>query len=469
MTPMGKRSDSVVVLGSRKLLEIQRKKDAVEVLGALAILIPIIAFLINGGLATATDLASWFNAFNRLSALVGTSLLLIHIILVARVPWLEKILGLDKLTLAHKKLGKPLLYLLLAHTITAVISYSISDGVDVFSTLVHLVGGYTDLLLALAGLILMIVVVISSIRAARKKLSYEAWYLIHLLSYVSIFAAIPHQFSLGTEILAEPLLMAYFIALYIFVGLNIVWFRFLMPVFQSLALGLRVAVVKPEANRTTSIVIGGRRVASLGAEAGQFFMLRVLTPSQWWRPHPFSVSASPSDTIRFTVGNRGDDTSLLQDVRPGTRVILEGPFGVFSESKRTKQHVLLLAAGIGVAPIRALAESLAADPGDVTVVYRVTDRSNAALLGEVERICKKRNHTLHVLDGPRPNGPGFLPMQEAGERPAPEYARLMALAPFTAESDIYVCGPSAWSEAAVNALKKLNVQKESIHVEEFAW
>ena len=466
---MAKNTDSVVILGSGKLLGLQRRQDGVEMLGILAILIPIIAFLINGGLAAANDLASWFNAFNRLTALVGTSLLLIHMILVARVPWLEKILGLDKLTHAHKKLGKPLLYLLIVHTITALISYSISDGVGVLTTLLNLIGGYADLLLAFIGLLLMILVVVSSIRAARRKLSYEAWYLIHLLSYISIFVAIPHQFSLGTELLAEPLLATYFIALYVFVGLNIVWFRFLFPVVQSLALYLRVESVRPEANRTTSIVIGGKRVESLGAEAGQFFMLRVLTAKQWWRPHPFSVSASPSNTIRFTVGNRGDDTSLLQEIRPGTRVVLEGPFGVFSESKRTKQHVLLLAAGIGVAPIRALAESLASDPGDVTVVYRVTDRSDASLLDEVERICRERNHALHVLDGPRPNGPGFLPKQQAGEQIAPEYARLLALAPFAAESDIYICGPSAWSNAAVQALKKLNVPKASIHVEEFAW
>ena len=207
----------------------------------------------------------------------------------------------------------------------------------------------------------------------------------------------------------------------------------------------------------------------MGAEAGQFFMLRVLTARQWWRPHPFSVSASPSNRIRFTIGNRGDDTALLQETKPGTRVILEGPFGVFSESKRTKQHVLLLAAGIGVAPIRALAESLASDKGDVTVVYRVTDKSDAALLGELERICKERDHTLHVLDGPRPNGPGFLPKQNDNEMPIPEYARLISLAPFVADSDVYICGPASWSNSAVHALKKLNVQKASIHVEEFAW
>ena len=466
---MAKSNSQIVVLGTGKLLRLQRRRDGVEILGIAAVLAPTLAFLANGGLAGIDDLAGWFNALNRLSALVGTSLLLIHMILVARVPWLEQTLGLDKLTHAHKKLGKPLLYLLVGHTISALISYSITDGVNILQTLLHLVIDYQDLLLASIGLALMILVVISSVNAARRKLNYEAWYLIHLVSYISVFAAIPHQFSLGTEFLAEPLLASYFIALYVFVGLNIAWFRFLVPIIQSLRLNLRVAEVTPDANRTTSISIGGNRIERMGAEAGQFFMLRVLTARQWWRPHPFSVSASPSNRIRFTIGNRGDDTALLQETKPGTRVILEGPFGVFSESKRTKQHVLLLAAGIGVAPIRALAESLASDKGDVTVVYRVTDKSDAALLGELERICKERDHTLHVLDGPRPNGPGFLPRLEDGESPIPEYARLVSLAPYAADSDVYICGPAAWSDSAVQALKKLNVQKASIHVEEFAW
>ena len=98
--------NNVVIIGPGKLLRLERKRDAVEILGIIALLLPTLAFLANGGLAGVTDAAGWFNAFNRLTALVGTSLLLIHMVLVARVPWLERTLGLDKLTHAHKRLGK---------------------------------------------------------------------------------------------------------------------------------------------------------------------------------------------------------------------------------------------------------------------------------------------------------------------------------------------------------------------------
>ena len=459
----------VVFLGRRKLVSLQRKKDAVQVLGLLAVWIPILAFSFDGGFLGLTEPQTLWSAMNRLSALVATSLLIVHIALVARIPWIEAVLGLDKMTVAHKKLGKPILYLLFFHLIAAGLNYALIDGKTIVDALLYLNQNFASILFATIGLALMTLVVITSIRAARKKLSYEAWYLIHLLSYGAILASIPHQYEFGTDFLSQPLLQSYFTLLYVFVAGNLIWFRVLQPIVLSLVAGLKVAEVKPEANRTTSITIGGRGVARLGAEAGQFFLLRVMTLRQWWRPHPFSVSSSPSDVIRFTVGNRGDDTALLQDIEPGTRVILEGPFGVFSESKRTRQHVTLLAAGIGVAPIRALAESLAAEPGDITVIYRVTDVSDAALLDEVKRICAERGHHLELVRGPRSPSGSFLPDQPQGERAKPDYVRLLELSPMARESDVYICGPSGWSNSVKGSLKKIGVPSEQIHLEEFAW
>lgn len=459
----------IVYLGERKLVSLKRKRDAVQVLGLLAVWLPVLAFASEGGFLGLDGAQQIWATLNRLSALVATSLLMVHIALVARIPWIESVLGLDKLTHAHKKLGKPVLYLLIFHMVAAGFNYGIVDGKNVADALLYLNTNFTSIALATIGLLLMVIVVVSSIRIARKRLSYESWYLVHLLSYVAILASIPHQYEFGTDFLSQPWLQSYFTLLYVFVAANLAWFRFLQPIVLSLLARLKVIEVKPEANRTTSITIGGRGVARLGAEAGQFFLLRVLTKTQWWRPHPFSVSSSPSDVIRFTVGNRGDDTALLQDIKPGTRVILEGPFGVFSESKRTRQHVTLLAAGIGVAPIRALAESLAAEPGDVTVIYRVTDDSDAALLGEVQRICAERGHQLELVRGPRSESGSFLPDLEPKERPRPDYVRLLELSPMIRESDVYICGPSGWSKSVASSLKHVGVEKDQIHLEEFAW
>lgn len=459
----------IVYLGKRKLLSIQRKRDAVELLALAAIWTPILLFVAEVGWAKLSDLGLIWSHINGLSALVATSLLIVHFALIARIPWIESVIGLDKLTVAHKKLGKPILYLLVVHFLAAGLSYASVDATNLLDALIYLNLNFVSVILATLALLLFAIVVISSIRIARKKLSYETWYLVHLLSYLGIFASIPHQYELGSDFLAQPLLQSYFTLAYIFVGANLIWFRILQPIVLSLAAKLQVVRVKPEANRTTSISIGGRGIHRFGAEAGQFFLLRVLTAKQWWRPHPFSVSSAPSEEIRFTIGNRGDDTAQLQNIKPGTRVILEGPFGVFSESRRSRQHVTLMAAGIGVAPIRALAESLAAEPGDITVIYRVSDDSDAALLGELERICSDRGHDLKLIRGPRPTTDSFLPEQAKGEKLKPEHARLIELAPQILDSDVYICGPAGWSKSVKSALKKLGMDNDHIHLEEFAW
>lgn len=454
----------VIRIGARRHVQLERSKDVVQAIGAISVLVPIWIFLGSGGLANIESL-DWLAVANRLSALIGTSLLLVHLALVARVPWIEKTLGLDKLTGAHKRLGKPLLYVLLAHSLLAVVSYSEISNVNWLAGIFSLSFGYWELTLALAAIALMVVVVVSSIRISRRRLSYESWYLIHLLSYIAILSAIPHQINLGTDFLSQPLMQSWFTLLYLFVFGNLIWFRILQPVVLSLRSGLKIIQVTPDRNRTTSLVIGGRKVSRFGAEAGQFFLVRVLNRKQWWRPHPFSVSNSPENVIRFTIGNRGDDTALMQNLKVGTRVILEGPFGVFTESMRTKQHITLIAAGIGIAPIRSLADSLAAQPGDVTIIYRTNDAKDAALLDEVRTISAERGHVLHILEGERAQG-SFLPEDGSSD---PDYARLVKLSPHLVDSDIYICGPAAWSGSVKHALGKLHVPKHQIHLEEFAW
>ena len=459
----------IVLLGRRKRLELSRKRDAVELLAFSVIWIPTVLFVAEVGWYGFQDFSVALATLNRLSALLATSLLLVHLALIARIPWIESIIGLDKLTLAHKRLGKPILYLLIFHALTSTLSFASVDSKPIMDAFLYLTMNYWSLALAALSLGLFVVVVVTSIRIVRKKIKYESWYLVHLLSYIAVFASIPHQYELGTDFLVQPLMQTYFTLLYIFVGLNLVWFRVLQPVVMSLGSDLRVVNVKPEANRTTSISIGGKSISRFGAEAGQFFLLRVLTRRQWWRPHPFSVSSDPGREVRFTVGNRGDDTALLQEIKIGTRVILEGPFGVFSESKRSRQHVTLMAAGIGVAPIRALAESLASEPGDITVIYRVNDDSDAALLSELERICSERQHTLKLVKGPRAKSGSFLPERSENDPPLADELRLLELAPEIKSSDVYICGPAAWSKSVKASLRRLGIERSHIHIEEFAW
>ena len=456
-----------VRLGQRKILRVLRGKDLVEGLAWASVIAVVAMFLVDGGIKQVTDLATGFGALSRLTALVGTDLLLVHMLLIARVPWIDRLYGLDRATEAHKKLGKPILYLIIVHFLASLFNYAIQDQKNLLAELQNLVFNVPDMLTASAALVLMILVVITSIKIARKKLSYEAWWLVHLLSYAAVLLAVPHQISTGSDIAGKPIALFYWISLYLFVAGNLVWYRFLEPIVVSLRAGLKVAATVRESSDSTSIYITGKDLNKLGYTSGQFFIVRILTGKQWWRAHPFSVSAAPNSRfVRFTVGNRGDDTQLMQNLKVGTRVILEGPYGVFTEDRRSREKVTLIAAGIGAPPIRALAESMAARPGDVQVIYRVRQADDAALVDELTELSKQRGFNLTLLEGSRGEAHSWMP---AHPENLPDHARISVIAPWISESDVFICGPAAWTSAVKKSLLRAGTPDNQIHAEEFAW
>ena len=456
-----------VRLGAKKWQQLKRSQDVIETFAWATVVLVAAMFFLDGGLGKFDNLNNILNSISRLTALVGTDLLLIHTLLVARVPWLDKLYGHDKVTLAHKKLGKPILYVITAHFLASVIQFAIADGISVAAEIVSLFTSVPDMWSAIVGFVLMIVVVVSSINAARKKLSYEAWYVIHLLAYVSILIAVPHQFSTGSDIAGKPLQTLFWVSLYLFVALNVIWYRVLAPLVMNLGLGLRVSSVVRETSDTISIYLSGRGLERLGGQAGQFYMLRIMNAANWDKPHPFSISAAPNNRfVRFTIGDRGDFTQNLAALKVGTRVFLEGPYGVFTEERRTREKVTLIAAGVGAPPIRALAESMAARPGDVTIIYRVRTYEDAALLGELEQIARQRGFRLHVLSGKRGAANSWLP---GHLNDIPDHARLIEMNPHVSESDVYICGPSPWTKAVEKSLARVGTPTNQIHAEEFAW
>lgn len=458
---------ATVRLGNKKVVEIKRAQDVIEALAWGSVVAVTAMFLLGGGATNLTDVPAVLNSISRLTSLIGTDLLLIHMLLVARVPWIDKFYGHDKATLAHKKLGKPVLYFIVAHFLASLISFAITEGKDVLATLWWLMTDIPDMLTATISLALMILVVVTSLNFARRKMSYEAWYIVHVMSYLAVGLAVPHIFSTGTDIAGKPVETTYWIALYVFVAGNILWYRVLAPMVAAAAMRTRVSSVVRESSDTVSITVEGKKLSRLGTQAGQFFMLRVMTPTQWWRPHPFSISATPTDSsIRFTIGSRGDDTELLQSIKPGTRVILEGPYGVFTEDRRSREKVILIAAGIGIPPVRALAESMVARPGDVTVIYRVRNEQDASLLAEMREVCRVRGHNLFVLAGSRASATSW--MSDDGSD-LPDQARLTMMAPWVSESDVFVCGPQIWTEQVVKSATRAGVAPERIHSEEYAW
>ena len=140
----------------------------------------------------------------------------------------------------------------------------------------------------------------------------------------------------------------------------------------------------------------------------------------------------------------------------GTRVVAEGPFGVFTDASRSREKVLLVAGGIGITPIRALIEEM---EGDIVVLYRVVSEQDLVFTTELERLREQRGLIIHrvVGDHTTPEGRELL---------SPNHLR--ELVPDLPEREVYLCGPNAFIDVLESELRRAGVPHRHLHVERFA-
>ena len=185
-----------------------------------------------------------------------------------------------------------------------------------------------------------------------------------------------------------------------------------------------------------------------------------MTWDGWWRAHPFSISSAPNGAwLRITIKDLGDWSKSLQRVSVGTKVFVEGPYGVLTGARRTRQKVVLIAGGIGITPLRALLEALPANPGDLTLLYRVRSAPEILFRNELDALAQQRGARIHYLIGPRGEGVGD-PLD------ATSLARLV---PDIGDRDVYLCGPVAMMQRVEESLHRLGLPKRQIHAERFAY
>ena len=439
--------------------------DALYVAGWLALVVPVAIWVSGGGLATFATFSGALKGVGILTGLVSTAAMVVMLWLSARVPVIDKTIGHDRALALHGSLGQWVFGGLLAHGLFLVTAYALADRLTLVAEFTSLLG-VGDFALAIVAIVLLTAVAVSSVIAVKAKLPHEAWHAIHLVTYLAVLASIPHQYSLS-GLFASGAAFWYWTAMFVATFFVMLMFRVFLPVMVSLEHGLIVTRIVREADDVVSIEMTGRHLDDLGTRAGQFFHWRFLAPGLWWHQHPFSVSAAPTGTtLRITVRSLGAGTRrLLETLTPGTRVAIEGPYGLFSDAARTSPDVVAIGIGIGIAPVRALLEETDFEPGHGTVILRSSDADEAFLGHEVVELCRVRGARLAILTGHRgvhPDGSAtWLPATHAGLRLG-DFANL-------ADADVYVCGPQAAADLVVADAVAAGVGEERIHHERFAW
>jgi predicted ferric reductase len=394
----------------------------------------------------------------RLTGLWSAYLALIQVVLLARLPALERVVGFDRLSRWHRWNGHVCIDLVIAHVFFSIWGYALMDKFGIGKEISTMIWGgiYPGMITATVGTALLVAVVATSLVIVRRSLSYEWWYVVHLMAYGGIALAWFHQIPTGNELVLDHTAANYWRGLYVATIVVLVVFRLLVPLYGALRYRLRVADVTPEGPGVVSLRITGRNLDRLRAQAGQFFLWRFLDGERWRSAHPFSLSAAPDGrSLRITVKALGDHTGRLGELQPGTRVLAEGPFGVFTDKARRRDKAVLIAGGIGITPVRALLETMR---GDVVVLYRAISETDVIFREELDRIAAARRATVHYVIGDhRGDGADLL-----------SAAHLRELVPDIEERDVFLCGPSAMTAVLEHNVRGARVPRRHIHIERFA-
>jgi predicted ferric reductase len=182
--------------------------------------------------------------------------------------------------------------------------------------------------------------------------------------------------------------------------------------------------------------------------------------------HPFSVSGYDAETgdITLTIKNLGPFSSLIQDLSDDEHLLVDGPYGVFTqEIYETQMSIVMLAGGIGITPFMRTIRHLPSNISQATLLYGNKSQDDVAFLDELdEHSDDKRLKIVHVL------GEGTLKGRIVENGYITKELLTKHLDSGLDSYLYFVCGPPAMMDAMYQTLLESGVSKKHICFEKFS-
>jgi NAD(P)H-flavin reductase/Pyruvate/2-oxoacid:ferredoxin oxidoreductase delta subunit len=213
--------------------------------------------------------------------------------------------------------------------------------------------------------------------------------------------------------------------------------------------------VEPETADTSTLAIEPGDDALLAARPGQFVMVQLPAHP----PLPISVSRVADGALWLTIRAAGPATAAIIGLRHGSQVGLRGPLGRgWPVDRATGRDVVVVAGGIGLAPLRPVIDALRRDRdrfGSILIAYGARTPADRLYPAELASWAAEGLEVAEIVDRAGPDWFGrvgivthLLDQRDWRDRPAAAF----------------VVGPERMMEATVSTLAGRGIARERIFV-----
>lgn len=393
---------------------------------------------------------------------VGLAIIAFEFVLIARLKTVAGAFGQDALQQFHKQVGYASLLFLCGHPVLLMVGgYPVqmlnpADGATPWMWRSGVIAFY-----------LLILLIVLSVARKSLRLSYEWWQLSHqLLAPTVLLLALIHIFMVAGFTSAPAMR-----ALWIIYGAGVLGVTVYHRVFRPLASWRRpweVVHNVAEHGHSHTLVLRPLRHAGMSFEPGQFAWLNLGRTPFHREEHPVSFSSSAENQadaqVAFTIKALGDwSGNVVPRIAPGSKLWLDGPYGVFTPDREQGPGYVLLGGGVGITPLYSMCSTLAdrEDMRPVIVFYGSRDFDDLTFHEEFDRLGGRMNlKIIYVLEQAFEGWQGETGLIDAVllRRHLPKQYRRF---------QYFVCGPLPMMDAMEKILPELEIPPEQIHTERF--
>jgi predicted ferric reductase len=406
-------------------------------------------FYVVLGSSLYTNQAKYFFYFaGRITGLMGFLFLSMLVISGEVARFLDRFFGFDRIIKFQRRFSLVTAVFVTLHPI-----FFILAGVLPSYLVPSLIAPFV---IGIISFFIFIIVMVASV--FYKRISYKGWQYIHILIYILFLLSLYHSIKIRPAQSPVPIKIVYTI-LFLAIVIGAIY----RTNYKLKQKKLKFFVDKIKWETPDVFTLKLKTDNMIEYVPGQFCFLR-LNRDKLYARHPFTISSSPQDkTLDFTIKIKGKFTRIASRLREGEEIIVEGPFGIFTQEDADKKSVFI-AGGVGITPFISMIRNQIkkGEKQPVTLLYGVRTKKDIIFKKEFDSIKEKWFKRIYILSAETLTDKRY----EYGyitEEIIKKYIKDIK------NSVFYICGPEPMKDKVVKMLKNLGVKKRDIKIEDFFW